>query len=424
MALIEFELPDIGEGIAEGEIVKWLIDEGGAVAEDQPIVEVMTDKATVEIPSPAAGVLVKHVVEEGAVVPIDTVIFHIRTEGDAPTASPEAEAEPAAVTEPVPAAEPVAVAAAAPAAPAAAPSGTGVKVLAPPAIRHAAREHGVDLGQIAGSGAGGRITRDDFEAFMASSAPPAVPAAAAPAPRPAAAPVHSGPDSERVPLRGMRRRISDAMTRSVQTAAHFTVMEEVDVTELVRVRKAAKEMGAARGVSVTYMPFIIKAVCAGLRDYPMLNSSMDDAAGEMVIHHRRHIGFATDTPNGLVVPVVFDADAKDMWQIAGELSDLAVRARDGKAKSEELSGSTFTITNAGNLGGTLATPIINWPEAAILGVHAIRRKPAVVEDQIVPRDMMNLSVSIDHRIVDGADGVRFLTVLKNLLEHPGLLSLT
>lgn len=299
-----------------------------------------------------------------------------------------------------------------------------MKVLAPPAIRHAAREHGVDLGQIAGSGSGGRITRADFEAFLASGTAPAAPAASAPAPRPAPAAVPSGPDSERVPLRGMRRRISEAMTRSVQTAAHFTVMEEVDVTELVRVRQAAKQMGQDRGVSVTYMPFIIKAVCAGLRDFPMLNSSMDDAAGEMVIHNRRHIGFATDTPNGLVVPVIFDADTKDMWQIAGELEDLAVRARDGKAKSVELSGSTFTITNAGNIGGTLATPIINWPEAAILGVHAIRRKPAVVEDQIVPRDMMNLSVSIDHRIVDGADGVRFLTVLKNLLEHPGLLSLT
>jgi len=221
----------------------------------------------------------------------------------------------------------------------------------------------------------------------------------------------------------MRKRIAAQMRLAKQTAAHFTYVEEIDVTELVTLRKGAKGHAAERGVKLTYLPFIIKAVCAGLRQFPILNSSLDEAANELVYHGAINMGVAVDTPNGLIVPVVRNADTKTMLQTAAEVTELADRARDGKTRPDDVGGGTFTITNAGNIGGLLATPVINVPEVAILGVHAIRQRPWVVDGEIVVRDIMYLSISLDHRVVDGAVGARFMNVLKELLENPPLMLL-
>ncbi|RLB45442.1 MAG: pyruvate dehydrogenase [Deltaproteobacteria bacterium] len=437
---LEFKLPDIGEGIAEGEIVQWLVEEGAVVEEHQPIVEVMTDKATVEVPAPAAGTITKRLVEEGATVPVGSVIFHLQTGAG------------------------VAVSAAAPAAAVAAPTaatGNGQaaapqparistadgKVLAVPSARRVARELGVDLTQVGGTGRGGVVRRADVEAFARSggsisagapaqgalSAAPPQPIAAPPQPAAAArdaAPLEAIPslfDEQRIPYRGIRRKTGEAMTRSKHTAAHFTVVEEIDVTELVAARTRAKAIGKKHGVNVTYMPFIMKAVANGLARYRSLNGHLDEEAGEIVLPNEVNLGIATDTPNGLMVPVIRNVERKGMLHLAAELADVAGRTRTGKVKPDELRGSTFTITNAGNIGGTFATPIINFPDIAILGVHRIVKRPGIVEtpdgDEIAVRHYMNLSCSVDHRLADGADAARFLAWMRVLLEDPGLLGL-
>ncbi len=286
-----------------------------------------------------------------------------------------------------------------------------------------ARELGVDLDQVVGSGRNGVVRRMDVESFHASGA------SSAPSPvTPAAAPSIGSPvGDQRVPFRGLRRKVAEAMERSVYTATHFTIVEEIDVTNLVRVRTRAKELGAAQGIKVTYMPFIMSAVARGLMQFRMLNGHLDEQAQEIVNPGYVNLGIATDTPNGLIVPVIPNVESKSMMALAEELGGLAQRARDGKIVSSELQGSTFTITNAGNIGGTLATPIINFPDIAILGVHRIVKRPGVVEtaegDRIEVRHFMNLSCSVDHRLADGADAARFLSHLRILLEEPALLAL-
>ncbi len=427
-ALIEFKLPDIGEGVAEGEIVQWIVAEGTAVAEHDPVVEVMTDKATVEVPAPAAGTITKHLVGEGDTVPVGDVIFHLST-GAGAVAAPAA----------APAQAPVA-AAPAPAAPAAPIERPGGKVLAVPSARRVARELNIDLTYVAGSGNNGVIRRADVEAFAQSGAtavaPAAAPAAAAPAPAAAAvaaptasAPTYRAPSKEekRVPFRGVRRKIGEAMVRSKFTAPHFTVVEEVDVTELVKLRTQAKAIGERQGVKVTYMPFIMKACANALMQHPMLNGYFDEEAQEIVQAGQVNLGIATDTPNGLIVPVIPSAETKGLLEMAAELQELAGRTKAGKVTPSDLKGGTFSITNAGNIGGTIATPIINNPEIAILGVHRLMKRPGVVEtpdgDRIEVRQYMNFSCSVDHRLADGADAARFLAYLRTLLENPGLLSL-
>ena len=426
---IEFKLPDIGEGIAEGEIVKWIVAEGTTVEEHQPVVEVMTDKATVEVPAPAAGTVTKQLVAEGDVVPVGDVIFHLATGsggGQAAAPAPAPAAAPAAA--PAPAPQPSAT-------PAQPVRQAGEKILAVPSARRVARELGVDLAFVAGSGRNGVVRRADVEDYAknghatpAPAAPAAAPAAAAPA-QPAHAPLALGAtESEtRKPFRGVRRKIAEAMARSKYTATHFTVVEELDVTDLVTARKAAKAIGAEDGVNVTYMPFIMKATASALVKYPQLGCALDEATQEVVTYHHQHLGIATDTDNGLIVPVIRHVSQKGMLELAKELADLAGRTREGKVMPDELRGSTFTITNAGNIGGILATPIINFPEVAILGVHRIQKKPGVISgpngDEIGVRSYMNLSISVDHRLVDGADAVRFLVHIKTLLENPALLAL-
>ncbi len=429
MPTIEFKLPDIGEGVHEGEIVRWIVPEGAPVQEDEPVVEVMTDKATVEIPAPASGVVSKHLVKEGEVAKVGSVIFVIESEGGGGGAAEPAPAaareEPAAAAAP-PAGGGTAAAVAAPPAPPAAPAATGRKVKAAPATRRLARELGVDLATVTGSGPGGRVRPEDVRAAAArQEAPAAAPEpAAAPAPPPSFPKVAGSREVERVPFRGIRKRTAEAMVRSKYTAPHFSLIEEVDVTELRAVRQKARERGEALGVKVTWLPWIMKAVALGLQEFPQLNSMLDEEAQEILTFHYVNLGIAVDTPRGLMVPVVEDVHLKGVLQLAAEVRDLAQRAREGRIKPEELKGSTFSITNAGNIGGVFATPIINFPNVAILGVHTIRRLPRVMsDDSIEPRDVMMLSISIDHRLVDGADGARFMVRVRELLENPALMLL-
>ena len=446
---LEFKLPDIGEGIAEGEITRWHVQEGQSVKENDPFVEVMTDKATVEIPAPAAGRIASIKFPAGATVPVGSVIAVIETSGAAATApsappppAPAARAAAAAAA-PValpPVAAPVAALAAAPIAVARADDHgngglPGGRVLAAPAIRRRARELGVDLREVAGSGPAGRVSGIDLEQYVKSGASArtgvaapsrGVAAAAPPVPRAvptAPAPIAGGATEERLALRGIRKRIAERMHKSKSTAAHFTYVDELDATRLVEARDALKEEAAAKGVHLTYMPFIVAATVAALKRFPMLNSILDDEKQEIVVKHYWHVGFACDTDQGLVVPVIKDADRRSLLNLGAAVQDLTARARAGKLALDEVTGSTFTITNAGNIGGILATPVINWPEVAILGVHKIADRAVVRDGAIVVRKMMNLSVSIDHRVVDGAVGARFMNELIGLLDDPRRLLL-
>jgi len=460
----EFKLPDIGEGVVEGEIVRWLVNVGDTVREDQPLVEVMTDKATVEIPSPLAGRVSSIPLKPGQIVKVGGVLLVIEPSGaGAPAragnghgaAPPRAAAEtiderpptlPARPGTPAAPRDPPARAAAdtidelpgddAPAEP-------GGRPLAAPAVRKLARELGVSLEHVHGSGPGGRVRKGDVETFAAARARPAAPATDAtasaapavsalapldadPAPRPPArgALVSTGQVEERIPLRGLRKRIAEAMARSKRTAAHFTYVDEVDVTGLVALRDQARAAAEAEDVKLTYLPFIVKACVAGLKRYPTLNSTLDEEAQEIVLKRYYNIGIAVSVEDGLVVPNVKDADRKSVFEIAREIADLGERTRAGRARIEELSRGTFTVTSLGKLGGLMATPIINFPEVAILGVHKIALRPMCMEDgSIVPRQMMWLSCSFDHRVIDGATGAEFVSYVKDLLEDPTRLLL-
>ena len=413
--IIDFKLPDVGEGIAEGEIVKWLVEVGDTVKEHQSVVEVMTDKATVEVPAPAAGRITRLLAKAGEVVPVGKVIFSLTT-----AATPTQAAPAPAVREPALAAVP-----------ARAPSVSRAddKVLAVPSARRVARELGIDLASVPGSGRGGIVRRTDVEAFASAGKTAAAPPTptAAPAAPPSIVSISPGARETRTPFRGVRRKIAEAMSRSVHTAAHFTVVEEVDVTDLVRLREEAKGIGAESNVKVTFMPFIMKATALGLAKFPELNGHLDESTQEIVTYGYVNLGIAIDTPNGLIVPVVKEVQSKGVLQLASELAELADRTRAGKVQPTELKGSTFSITNAGNIGGVFATPIINFPDIAILGVHRIVKRPGVVEtpqgDKIEVRQYMHFSCSVDHRLSDGANAARFLVFLKKLLENPGLLAL-
>lgn len=448
---VEFALPDIGEGVAEGEITRWLVAEGDAVTEDQPMLEVMTDKATVEIGSPVDGSVLKLLHDEGTTVPVGEVLLILSAGAGAPArigghahggggAAPAPAKPSPAPASSAPSAGGGAALAVAPAPSTVALADTGLppradgtrRVRAAPAVRRLARESGVDVAGLNGSGPNGRVTLADVKAAAAGGAALAVPRTApAAAPAAGAAPMavgdapapHALAGDERVPLKGLRKVIAKQMRVSKHTAAHFAYIEEIDVTELVALRKASKERAAEKGVKLSYMPYLMKAVCVALREFPLLNASLDEAAQELVYHGQINLGIAVDTPNGLIVPVVRDAANKSMIQLSTEMNELADRARNGKTRQDDIGGGTFTITNAGNIGGLLATPIINVPEVAIMGVHAIRQRPWVVDGEIVIRDIMYLSLSLDHRVVDGAVGARAMNIIKDLLENPGHLLL-
>jgi pyruvate dehydrogenase E2 component (dihydrolipoamide acetyltransferase) len=424
--MFEFRLPDIGEGVVEGEVVKWHVKPGDHVREDQPMVEVMTDKATVEIPSPKAGIVREIRAEEGKICAVGAVMLVIEEEGaatvapvtpvtksDKPVAATHAAASPSAAAQ-------QSNVISMPARPA------GGKVLATPATRKLARDLGVDLSTVNATGPNGRVTHEDVRLAGnnggGSSSPATAPAAAAATARAyAPLPTHADTADERVPFRGVRKKIAENMHRSRQTAAHFTYVEECDMTELMALRKRAKARAEERGIKLSFLPFIIKAVCAGLKKFPIVNSTLDEARQEIVLRKRYHVGVAAATADGLIVPVLKDADQRSLFDIARTLDELNEKAKAGKASRDELTGSTFTISSLGTLGGVLATPIINFPEVAILGVHKIKPTPVVREGQIVIRDMMNLSISLDHRIVDGYEGAQFLVHVISLLEDPTLM---
>lgn len=426
----EFKLPDIGEGIHEGEIVKWLVKEGDSVREDQPLVEVMTDKATVEIPAPRAGKILKLNAKEGEVVKVGSVLVIIEEVGEA---KPEPKREPVTVPpmpQPKPEPEPVATATAIaapppPQAPAAPPT---QRVLATPATRKLARELGIDISQVQGTGPGGRVTDEDVRRFAAMrTAPPPTPTPP-PTPKPTApaftpSTVVTDRREERIPLRGIRKRIAEHMHKSKTTAAHFTYVDEVDMTELIQLREQMKPLAEQKGVKLTYLPFIVKASVAALKEMPLLNASLDETTGEIVLKKYYNIGFATATEDGLIVPVIKDADRKSLLEIAAEIERLAKAAREGKIALQDIQGGTFTITSLGALGGLFATPIINYPEVAILGIHEIKKRPVVKDDQIVIRDIMYVSLSFDHRLIDGDVGARFCKKIISYLENPKLLFL-
>jgi pyruvate dehydrogenase E2 component (dihydrolipoamide acetyltransferase) len=437
----EFHLPDIGEGVIEGEVVRWKVAEGDDIELDQPMVEVQTDKATVEIPSPRKGKVAKINYRAGEICPVGNVLVVIDAPGGAPVTVAAAATTPAAAVAPARAgggngahAAAEAATAARPVLPAARPevvdaTSAQARPLASPATRRLARELGVDLAQVTSSGKGGRVTSEDVRAFAeqpqaTASRPTTAPTPAATAlARPARAPITLAPGEreERIPLRGVRRKIAENMTLSKFTATHFTYVEEVDMTDLVEVRTRAKVKAAERGVRLTYLPFIVKAIVAGLKKWPALNASLDEARQEIVRKLYYHIGIAAQGPAGLVVTVVHDADTLSILQLASEIQRLAEAVESGAVKREELVGSTFTISSLGALGGVLATPIINFPEVGIVGVHKLSQRPAVVAGQVVPRWLMNLSLSLDHRLVDGWDGAMFLQEVKTLLEDPTLM---
>jgi pyruvate dehydrogenase E2 component (dihydrolipoamide acetyltransferase) len=436
----EFKLPEIGEGVIEGEIVRWIVQPGQSVEANEALVEVMTDKATIEVPSPLAGTVTELRAAEGDICSVGAVIAIIddASQGEA-HAPPRAERGPR-------------------------PSGTNGEILATPAARALARKEGLDLAAIDSDGA--RITKTDV--IAAAQRGPTIAPANTPAPRPvpvvdeappathtpAAQPLPANTTSantptpataaraaplsapvartaptnrvdERIPFRGLRRKIAESIHTSYSSAAHYTYVEQIDVTRLVDLRKQAKKAAAESGVNLSYLPFIIKAVVHGLRRFPIVNAHLDTERSEIVLHKRYHIGVAAATEQGLMVPVVRDADGLSLLDLAREVKRLGDGAKAGQLARDELSGSTFSITSLGSIGGVLATPILNFPEVGILGVHAIRKTPIVGEnDQIVIGHLMNLSVSLDHRIVDGFEGASFLQEVKRYLEDPTLLLLS
>ncbi|WP_227375113.1 2-oxo acid dehydrogenase subunit E2 [Haladaptatus halobius] len=498
----EFKLPDVGEGVAEGELVSWLVEEGDTVSEDQPVAEVETDKAIVEVPSPVNGSVRELRAEEGEVVPVGNVIITFNVEGeeadepttesaesDEPTESQEEVAEEPEVSEET-----------------TTPDG---RVFAAPSARRLARELGVDIGEVEGTGPSGRVTEGDVrsaaesdesdesvestqerdEALAEAEEPmggaqptreqgsqPTTEDAAADRERTLAAPAtrrladeqgidlnavpateerdgeayvtpeavteyaeaqqraqaadaaevaagETGPREERVPYRGIRRTIGKQMERSKFTAPHVTHHDTVEVSELIETRAELKEVAEERGIKLTYMPFVLKAIVAALKDYPYLNASLDEDNGEIILKNYYNIGIAVATDDGLMVPVVKNVDQKDMLQISSEMNELVEKARDRTISREEMQDGTFTITNFGAIGGEYATPIINHPEVGIFGLGSLEKRPVVVDDEVEARPTLPISVSIDHRIVDGAIVAAFANQVLEYLQNPKLLLL-
>ena len=401
---MQFKLPELGEGVHEGELVKWRVKPGDLVKYDQPLCEVMTDKATVEIPSAFQGKVAELHVKEGTIVHVNELMLSFEGTSAAPSAASSSPA-PASVT---PQSSPVAPA----------KSELSVsRVLAAPSTRRLAREIGVDLTQVKGSGPHGRILREDVQSSGAQPTPAlAIKAQGAPSHR-----------EERVPFRGLRKKIAEKMRLSKDHAAHFTYVEEADATELVALRNKGKDLAAQQGVKLTYLPFVMKAMVAALKKFPILNASLDEEKGELIYKYSYHIGLSVQTDDGLVAPVVKDVAHKSILQIAKDIQELVERARQKRLSLDDLQGSTITLTNAGSIGGLFATPVINYPEVAILGLNKIARKPVVRnvngKEEIVIRDWTYFSISLDHRVVDGAVGAEFMKLFIQYIENPSLLLL-
>lgn len=416
----EFKFPDVGEGITEGEIVKWHVKTGDAVEEDQLIAEVQTDKAVVEITTPVKGVVNKLCFAEGEMVPVESVMITFEQEEKKAirtNASPPADESPTSSS-------------AAPASTRVPHAATFTTTLAVPTVRRLARELGIDLSLIDGTGKNGRVTEEDVHRFLAqkdTDTPgdqlPIYSSMKEVASSTTLLETSPASSEQRIPLRGIRRVISQSMTRSIRTAAHSTINEEVDVTQLIDLRKQMAPSAAEKGVSLTYVSFFVKATVSSLKTFPYLNAAIDDDKEEIILKNDYNIGVAVDTPNGLMVPVIKSADQKSLLILAQEIGEIAELTRNQKLPMERMKGSTFTITNIGSTGvGLSGTPIINYPEVAILAMHRIQKKPVVNEnDEIVVRSMMGLSLSFDHRLIDGATASYFLKSIMKYIENPNLL---
>ena len=414
MGVFAFKLPDRGEGVVEGEVVEWMVSVGDSVKEDDPILSVMTDKATVEIPSPTDGVVKSLVGEPGTILAVGQVCIEFDTDGDDGASEPEAEEEDveeeaapepepeaAPEPEPAPAAKPTPVVVAA----------SGARPLASPAVRQRARESGIDLSTVSGSGPAGRITHGDLDSWKEAGSPVA-----------AAGPSRTAQTGvTEVPVIGLRRKIAESMTESYSTIPHFSYFEEVDITDLETLRVHLNANRSEGQPKLTYLPFIMQGLVKALGENPVCNALYDDEKGIVSRHDAIHLGIATQTDRGLYVPVVKHVEAQDVWESASEMKRVSQAARDGSAGLDELSGSTFTITSLGRMGGLGATPIINKPEVGILGVHNAVDTPVVRNGQIVIRKMLRLSSSWDHRVVDGWDGAVLVQRLKTLLENPATI---
>lgn len=422
----EFRLPDIGEGIHEGEIVKWFVAKGDKVNEDDVLLEVQNDKAVVEIPSPVTGEVLEIVVPEGTVAVVGDVLIRIEAPGyESAESDEEAPVEQAPAEVPQPAEKEEAQAQVV-----AETTTEARRVIAMPSVRKFAREQGVDIQQVTGSGKNGRVLKEDIEAFLSGD-------------RPAEADVQENTQEEvaqekvreavpavslegefpetREKMSGIRKAIAKAMVNSKHTAPHVTLIDEVDVSALVEHRNKFKSIAAEKGIKLTYLPYVVKALVSTLREFPALNTSLDDETQEIIQKHYYNIGIAADTDRGLLVPVIKHADRKSIFAISNEINDLAVKAREGKLMPNEMKGASCSITNIGSAGGQWFTPIINHPEVAILGIGRISEKPIVKNGEIVAAPMLALSLVFDHRVIDGVTGQQALNHLKRLLGNPELL---
>jgi pyruvate dehydrogenase E2 component (dihydrolipoamide acetyltransferase) len=436
MGIKNVELPEIGEGVNEGELVSWLVQPGDSIEVDQPVVELMTDKATVEVPSTVAGQVKELKFSEGDTIEVGQTIITVEegAGGETSTTS-EAKDEAKPASAPAPAAPAATPATPQPQALQGGSGGAGMatitpppaaaNVLATPSTRRLARESNVDINAVSGTGLAGRVTREDVLAAangtgaVAAGAPTTTAQQGAPTWTPQPAFATGG--EERIPLKGIRKKIAENLQMAKRVIPHFTLMDEANVTKLIEMRQELKPLAEKMGVKVTYLPFVMKALMATVREFPKFNGMIDDAAQEIVYKKYFNIGFAADTPNGLLVPVIKNADQKTIFQLSHEIVDLATRARDGKLSREEMMGATFTITNIGSVGGTYATPIINHPEVAIFGMYKIQERPVIVDGELDVASFMNFTVTCDHRLIDGAEAARFLAAFIQRIESPGRL---
>jgi pyruvate dehydrogenase E2 component (dihydrolipoamide acetyltransferase) len=406
--MVDIKFPDVGEGITEGTLVKWLVKIGEEIRADQAVAEIETDKAIVEIPTPKAGKVSKLFGKEGDIIKVGSILASLAMPGEeirVPVGKlPEiksAEIKQVEVTPEIKVPEK--------------PPEEPSKILATPATRRLARELGVDISRVVGSGPGGRISDEDIRKFVEvkpETGPEALPPQAMPEIKLA---------EDRIPIKGIRKTIGERMVKSLFTAPHVVSMDEADVTELVVLREKEKKRAEDKGVKLTYLAFIVKAATVALKQHPYLNASLDPQKNEIVLKHYYNIGIAVDTPEGLMVPVIKNADQKSIMELAKESEKLAEEARTRKIKLSDLKGNTFTITNIGSIGGLFSTPIINPPDVAILGVHRIRDMPVAINGEVRIRKILPLVLSFDHRVLDGAQAARFMNTLMDHLTDPDLL---
>lgn len=418
--MMEFKLPDVGEGMHEGEIIQWLIKEGDAVKQDQPIVEVQTDKVNAELTAPAAGVVKKIFFSVGDIVEVGTTIFTIQEENDVPVPDTNISEEENQVGQ----------------------SGDvkvnaehittkqhhqAVRALATPFVRQMAREMKIDIEKVKGSGPAGRITESDLKQFKENDSITREDAKQqddktgqemAPMKDAVLANGLENEREERIPLKGIRKKIAEHMVKSVSTIPHVTHVDELEMDRLKEFKSQLKEYSDDKDIKLTFLPFFVKAIVIALKEFKTLNASIDERTNEIILKNYYHIGIATNTKEGLIVPVIKHADQKTIFQLADEIRQLATQAREGKLSINQITGSTFTISNVGPIGGMHATPIINYPEAAILALHKMEHRMVVRDLEGVIRLMMNMSLSFDHRLIDGVTAVHFTNKIKELLENP------